>query len=394
MTVVRYGRGSVINPDSAHTTYGYVMPQFDELGTRTQVKVRGFATYREAEMALDEWRVSVNKQMAVEPSRMTVAQLLERWLASACAGLRPKTIEAYTYSAQHVSRRIGGRRAQALEPRDVDALKSALRRETSDRVAHNSLKVLRQALGWATRIELVQRNVALLVDLPSYQPEEGIALSHQQARAFLAVADDATYSPLWLLYLSTGVRRGEGLGLMWRDVDPKKGRLSIRNQVVLAKAQGQGQTRPVLAEVKTRSARRTIDLDARLTLALEEHIERQLKIRDSVRYWQDNDLVFCTRNGRILSPDNVRKVFYQLRSLSGMPEGFTTHDLRHSHASFLLQAGVPVVEVSRRLGHSNPSVTMKIYAHLIPGVERSAPAAIERMLYGETSHIPLLELGE
>jgi integrase len=110
-----------------------------------------------------------------------------------------------------------------LEARDVDALKRVLMRETSDRVAHNALKILRQALGWATRIELVQRNVSLLVDLPTYQPDEGIALSHAQARAFLEAAEGATYSPLWLLYLSTGVRRGEGLGLKWSDMDWKRG---------------------------------------------------------------------------------------------------------------------------------------------------------------------------
>jgi integrase len=379
MTVVRYGRGSVINPDKGHTTYGYVMPQFDELGTRKQVKVRGFATYREAEIALDAWRHSVNQKTAVEPSRLTIADLLAQWLESECSDLRPKTIESYTYSAQHISRRIGGKRAQALEARDIDALKRVLMRETSDRVAHNALKILRQALGWATRIELVQRNVSLLVDLPTYQPDEGIALSHAQARAFLEAAEGATYSPLWLLYLSTGVRRGEGLGLKWSGVDLRKSRVAVHHAVTLV--QTDGKSRPTLSELKTRSSRRVIDIDARLGLALEEHLERQRQERERAKVWFDNDLVFCTGNGLILSPDNVRKVFYQLRDSSGMPSDLTIHDLRHSHASHLVLAGVPLVEVSRRLGHAKPDITLRLYSHLMPGYVGSATAAVERALY-------------
>lgn len=380
MTIVRYGRGSVIGPDSGHTTYGIVKPEYNELGVRKQVRERGFATEQEAVEALDDWRVSVNKKTAVASSRMTIAQLLEQWLESECAGLRPKTIESYTYSTQHVVTRIGGKRAQALEARDVDALKRVLMRTTSDRVAYKALQALRQALGWATRIELVQRNVALLVNMPSYQPEEGIALSHVQARAFLEAAETATYSPLWLLYLSTGVRRGEGLGLQWRDIDWQRNTISIRRQVTLIKSEG-GKTTPVLAEVKSRASRRTVDLDVRLALALEEHKEAMSQARQRQQVYRDSDLVFCTRNGLMLNPNNVLRTFAHLRASSDMPPDLTIHSLRHTHTTHLVLAGVPLLEVSRRLGHASPAFTLSKYGHLTPGYVGSATQAVEAALH-------------
>jgi integrase len=388
MTVVRYGRGSVIGPDASHTTWGIVRDYYNAQGVRKQPKQRGFATRREAEMALDEWRVAVNKRMAVEPSRMSLAELFEQWMESEVAGLRPKTIESYHYSSNHVIKRIGGKSAQALTPQDVNALKVVLMRETGPRVAYKAMQCLRQALSWATQIEFVQRNVAALVDLPSYQADEGIALSHAQARAFLAVAEDATYSPLWLLYLSTGVRRGEGLGLQWKDWKPNVGLLSIRQQASIIKGQD-GKARIVLAEVKSRAGRRTVEVDARLALALEEHLARQRRQREGMQPWVDHDLIFCTGNGLVLNPNNVLRVFYQLRDLSHLPPDLTIHDLRHTHASHLVLAGVPILEVSRRLGHARPDITLQKYSHLMPGYVGSATAAVESALY--PSAVPLHE---
>lgn len=390
MTIVRYGRGSVIGPDATHTTWGFVKPEYDELGRRSQPKQRGYATERDAEMALDKWRVSVNEGTVVEASHMTIAQVLEQWLESECTGLRPKTIESYTYSTNHVIKRIGGKRAQALEAKDVNALKVVLMRETSDRVAYKALQALRQALGWATRIELVQRNVALLVDLPTYQPDEGIALSHEQARHFLLSAEDATYSPLWLLYLCTGFRRGEGLGLTWRDVDFNRHTIRARQSVVITKVQGKAV--PTIADLKTRSARRVIDVDPYCMEALAQHHERLSQIRQRARVWRDHDLVFSSGHGTVLNPNNVLRTFAQICASSGMPEGLTIHSLRHTHATHLVLAGVPIVEVSRRLGHAKPDVTLNKYSHLMPGYIGSATKAVEAALYdaGLPSTTPII----
>jgi integrase len=275
-------------------------------------------------------------------------------------------------------------------PQDVDALKVVLMRETSARAWRTTrMKCLRQALSWATQIELVQRNVSgCWWTCRAYQADEGIALSHAQARAFLAVAEGATYSPLWLLYLSTGVRRGEGLGLQWKDWKPNVGLLSIRQQASIIKGQD-GKARIVLAEVKSRAGRRTVEVDARLALALEEHLARQRRQREGMQPWVDHDLIFCTGNGLVLNPNNVLRVFYQLRDLSHLPPDLTIHDLRHTHASHLVLAGVPILEVSRRLGHARPDITLQKYSHLMPGYVGSATAAVESALY--PSAVPLHE---
>ena len=269
-------------------------------------------------------------------------------------------------------------RAQSLAPADVVAIRSTLLRSTGVRSTQLALQRLSQALKWGVSVELLKRNVAAGIKPPRSVTTEKRALTHAEARAFLEIAETDHYSPLWRVYLATGLRRGEALGLRWKDVDLHANTLSVRQQVVLAGKP----IRPVVQDPKSLAARRTLDVDPMTIDAMTCHLNRQLKEKKAARVWKDDGLVFCTRNGLPCDPNNVLKHFRRIRDDAGIEESFTLHDLRHTHATHLILAGVPILEVSRRLGHSKTSITMDIYGHLLSDYRGSSVDAVAAALDG------------
>src|SRR5262249_36391506 len=184
---------------------------------------------------------------------------------------------------------------------------------------------------------------------------EMLTWSREELRRFLtAVADEPEY-PLWRLAAQTGMRRGELLGLRWRDVDLDRARLCVRQQLVRAGAQ------VAVGPPKTSAGRRSIALDLGTVAALRAHkaSQREGRLRWGPAY-QDQDLVFSRADGHQHDPDVVSQRFDSATGRARVPR-IRLHDLRHTHATLLLQAGVPVKVVSERLGHSKTSITQDVY---------------------------------
>ncbi len=172
----------------------------------------------------------------------------------------------------------------------------------------------------------------------------------------------------------TGMRRGELLGLRWVDVHLDEARLSVQQALISVAYEMQ------LSDVKTGAGRRTIDLDERTIAVLRQWRKRQAeeKLMLGAGY-HDHDLVFCRADGDPIHPDLFSQTFDRAVAKSGLPE-ITLHDLRHTHATLLLKAGVPVKVVSERLGHSNPAFTMSVYQHVIPGMQAEAAAVFSKLI--------------
>lgn len=216
--------------------------------------------------------------------------------------------------------------------------------------------VLRNALENAVREELVMRNVAKLVTIPTPKYKLNRGLEVAQARELLTVAQDERLYALYVLALLIGLRRGELLGLHWRDVDLDGGSLEV--VWTLQRVDG----KLSLVPPKTEHSERTVPLPALAVEALYEHRERQARERAAAgEQWQESGLVFTSMIGTPMEPDNLRRSWHRLRTRLGLDLRF--HDLRHTCVTLLLDLGVAPHIVREIVGHSDIGVTMTIYAH-------------------------------
>jgi integrase len=211
-----------------------------------------------------------------------------------------------------------------------------------------------------------------VVSPPRRQRFEVTPLTLEQIQKLLAVVEGQRMEALFKLALATGMRRGELMGLKWQDIDFEKGTLQVRRVLsrVPSKLPGKGY---VEAEPKTQKSRRTIVIASFALKALKEHRSRQAEEKKKAGgYWQEHDYVFCTSLGTHLNP--TRDVLDQLKTFlkkAGLPD-VRFHDLRHSAATLLLSLGVHPKVVQEILGHSQISMTMDIYSHVMPSMHQDA----------------------
>ena len=184
-------------------------------------------------------------------------------------------------------------------------------------------------------------------------------------RAFF-LAESLTWTPKLKVPVVLG---SELCGLRWQDVDLIVLRLTVRQAITTA------DHLPVAGETKTTRSRRAIDLDAVTASALRTHRNRQREERLLLGPgWRDSGLVFTMPDGSGWHPDVITRAFARLVERSGLPK-IRLHDLRHTHATHLLAAGVNVRVVSERLGHASTAFTLDVYGHVLPGQQAEAAAA-------------------
>ncbi|MDN5294379.1 MAG: hypothetical protein PWQ31_1684 [Eubacteriales bacterium] len=177
------------------------------------------------------------------------------------------------------------------------------------------------------------------------------------------------------LALATGARLGEILALTWEDMDLAKGVLHIRRALSKNRLTGALEFK----EVKTQKSRRAIEIGPATVERLKKHRVHQREMRLAAGpVWQDYGLVCCREDGSPLNPHTVSARFSEKAAELGLKLGF--HDLRHTHATMLLKAGINPKIVSERLGHSTVGMTLDIYSHVLLTMQREAARAIERVI--------------
>jgi len=196
-----------------------------------------------------------------------------------------------------------------------------------------------------------------------------------QVRAFLAATADDRYASLWHLLVMTGMRRGEVCGLRWDDVDLEAGRLSVRRALI---PYGDG---VITSEPKTAKGRRAIALDPGTIEALKAQAARQLADQEEWEgAWSDSGYVFTREDGEPYHPQSVSRSFARAMKTAKLPE-IRLHDLRHTHATLALRAGIHPKVVSERLGHATIAITLDTYSHAIPAMQEEAAALIAGLVF-------------
>lgn len=361
------------------------LPRDPLTGKRRQKWLPSRRTRREAEQVLAETLTRLDSDTFVEPSRQTLAAFLDEWLAATKERIRPSTHATYESMVRtHIVPYLGSLPLQRLTPGRLNALYSALlengRRDGRGGLSPATVRyvhaVLRKALADAMKWNLVQRNVADQADPPRQRHAQITTWSARELRKFLEHVEGERLYAGYVLAATTGMRRGEVLGLRWQDVDLDAGRVSISQTLVVV-----GGYEAQYSEPKTARGRRSVALDPNTVEALREHRERQLLERALMAdAYEDNDLVFAREDGTLVHPDWFSDAFLAHAKAAGLPR-IRFHDLRHTHATLALAAGVHPKVVSERLGHASITITLDTYSHAIPAMQETAASLVASLVF-------------
>lgn len=357
----------------------------------TGKRIRKWHSGYETKRAAEEARVAILSRIQrgdyVEPSRQTLGSfMIDDWLPAIQASVRPTTWDSYRRNAQtHLVPYIGPIPLQRLSPSHLNELYSTLLREgrvdgkggLSPRSVRYIHAIVHRALNDAVRWNQLTRNPATASEPPRGNKTAGIVTtwSASELRVFLASVRDRRDNAAWVLAATTGMRRGEVLGLRWRDLDLNTGRLQVRQTLVVVGYQLQ------ISTPKTAKGRRSIALDTETVRTLRTHRTHQLQERLAIgEGYEDTDLVFAELDGNPIHPDGLSKTFQRLQKQAGLPR-IRFHDLRHTHATLALQAGVHPLVVSERLGHSTVAMTLDTYSHVLPEIQETAAQRIAELVF-------------
>ncbi len=369
----------------------------DASGRKQQKWVGGHRTKKEAEDALVEALERMRTGMWVDPGTTTLGEYLTEWLAAMESNVLDTTFRAYEQSMRNwVVPRLGSVRLADVTPMHLRSLQTELLRDgrvdgtggLAPRSVASCRRVLSQSLKDAVRWGLLIRNPMDAVDPPRVVDAEMVTWSDAQARVFLdAVAGDRLYA-MWVLFLTTGVRRGELAGLRWDDVELDRATMAIvRNRVSAGRGKAVSTHQP-----KTRRGRRNVALDVTSVEVLRRHRSEQLEERMRLGpAWVDSGFVFCGVDGAALHPDTITATFKSIIRGLDVPQ-IRLHDLRHTSATLALKAGVHPKVVSERLGHATVSITLDLYSHVLDGMQAEAAEQIGAVVFGGSE--PVLSIEE
>lgn len=291
------------------------------------------------------------------PGEGTVDQWLDEWLAQRLLA-RPRTHPFYRQKLAHARAKLGSRQLAALTASDIRTALAAMAGEgMSPTMLHHVFKSLSTALQTAAREGRIAKNPCLDVASPRRAEFEAPTLTVEQSQRLIEVSWDTRLGPLLVVALSTGMRAGELLALTWEDVDLERGLITVNKSV-----RWQPHGKHVAGSTKTRSARRTVRVDALAVDALRSQRHRVSRMRLEATEWQDRSLIFPSLSGAYWVPSGafVRE-FRALLSQAGCPR-IRFHDLRHTAGLFLTRS-VGIVVASRMLGHADPGITARFYGH-------------------------------
>jgi integrase len=349
-------------------------------GKRRQ-KTRTFDTKREAQAWLAKTKEDIRNN-ELPDDKITVAAYLTQWLEGKQA-LRPSTRVEY---ARHINNifipELGRLKLADLRPRHIEEVLTRLQKASEARRSPLSAKTLRRilatlhsALSMAVTRGLLRRNPASTVELPKAERYRPKVWTKDQADRFLKATEDDTLGVLFRLLLLTGVRRGEAIGLQWGDLDVTERLLRIQRALTLV--QGELLVGPPKSEAGTR----TVYLDTTTTDKL-HRLQRRALLQHPWGCGVDleDTFIFTTTRGP-LHPAYVSRRFTTLCKRAGVPV-IRLHDLRGTSASLGLAAGEPLLQVSRRLGHSSIAITADVYSQVLPESAKEAASTLHNSITG------------
>ncbi len=278
----------------------------------------------------------------------------------------------------HIAPLLGNMRLKNLSPNHLQRLyREKLDSGLAPRTVNQIHRTLNKALNEAVKWRVIPYNVCSAVAPPKCISKEMNVLTLEQVDQLLDSAKGDRFEALYALAVTTGMRRGELLGLKWSDVDLKVGSVWVKRSLVLIRGG------LVFVPPKSAKSRRSITLTSGVVEALKKHKAYQDEERRK-KCWLENDLVFLTTVGTPIYPHHfVRRYFKELLKKANLPE-IRFHDLRHTCATLLLTKGIHPKIVQELLGHSSISITLDTYSHVLPNLQEKAVQAMEDIFKQDT----------
>jgi integrase len=330
-------------------------------------------TKRQAQVKCAELVAVASRGDYIEPSKAAVAELvrarIDQW--EAAGDISARTAQRYRQLAEHqIVPHLGAKVLRKLRPLDIEAWHTALRATVAANTIGSAHRVLSKALRDAAKNDLVSRNVCREQAAPKTERIEQAIV--REVPALVAKLQGWPHGTMAMIALFGGLRLGEVLALRWNNVDLDRKVVRVVEALEETRAFGIRFKAP-----KSKAGRRDITMPDILVEALREHRKAQLELRLQLALGRlpDDALLFASIEGKPLSTANVSVLWSRFAAKIGMPE-ITFHALRHTHASQLIDAGVDIATISKRLGHATPGITLAVYAHRFRQDDGKAAAAI------------------
>ncbi len=373
--------GSIYRRASDQRWIGQLLLGHDALGR----PIRRFVTAKtrsEVAQKLKQLRRQFDDGLAAPDASLRVTQLFERWFDDVLRHqVALSTFNNYRAVAiKHIMPTLGKKKISDLTVADVDRLlASKIDEGLSVSTVRRTRAVFSQCLNQGIRWGVVSRNVAALSRSPRETRKEGRTLSPEQAKQFLTFLKGHRNEALYAVMLSTGMRRGEALGLMWKDFDRQTGVLQIRRQL---KREGGFL---VTSDTKTSRSRRSVNLPPPMLKGMLLHERRQEVARNALgTSWTETGFIFTSAVGTPIDPRNFYREFTKICRDAGLGD-WHPHELRHSAASLMLAQGVKLQVVSQVLGHASIRMTADVYGHVLDPDRQEAANAMGALLWSEES---------
>ncbi|WP_340004455.1 tyrosine-type recombinase/integrase [Paenibacillus sp. FSL K6-0276] len=368
-------------------TYVVDLPPDQGSGKRNQKKKGGFGTQKEADRALVSLLASVDKGDYVAEINLTVADFFDIWLKDYALQKYKSTV--YDVEESIIRSRIvpviGRHKLQQIKPLTINRFYNGLLEKYSSDYVRHIHAILRKAFGQAVKWEMLVSNPIDKVEAPKLRRKEMKTWTMEQCLHFLDIAKGHVHYIVYSLAIHTGMRKGEVLGLRWSDIDFEAKSLMIQQTVNWTPSKG-----IIIQDTKTSSSARRIPIGNMLIADLKHR--KQIIDADKqtigTGHYKDHDLVCSYANGEPIKPRRVTETFSFLTGKSELPK-IRFHDLRHSHASMLLNNGINAKIGAERLGHSSVQIYLDRYSHLLPDMQRDAADLIDSKM--QMTQIPITE---
>lgn len=348
-------------------------------GKRKQKTVSGFRTKKEAQAALAELVTDVEKGNYVEPVKRKFEDFALHYIETIYVNRvkRSSYETAHNVIKTHIIpffRNVDINDIDQFLVHEFYSLK--MKEGYSSNYIQRMHEMIRLLLRVAFKWELMQKDIASLIQAPRIQKKTMNVWTIGQVNEFLKFTKHSRYHPVYFLAAYTGMRKGEILGLTWDDVNFEEKTISINKTLYHIKDEF------LLQEPKTSSSVRTIHIDDDIIRVLKKQkVKQNLERLKYGGVYKEHNMVFAQETGEFVNPPGVNGLFTRFIKQSGLPR-IRFHDLRHTHATILLQMGVNPKLVAERLGHSSVNITLDTYSHVLPSMKKDLTEQFSKVMKG------------